>query len=91
MPRRHNWRSVVLPTPGRKQQDDSIILGVPELIAECHEKGAYGCQETVPIPMGFFLPGAGERQKFKLQDKSCLHLHLGLDAGVRLVLGNATT
>jgi hypothetical protein len=35
MPRRHNWRLVLPPTPGRKRKDDSILLGVPELIAEC--------------------------------------------------------
>src|SRR5713226_5561424 len=28
-------RSVLRPTPGKKQKDDSIMLGVPELIAKC--------------------------------------------------------
>jgi hypothetical protein len=34
MPRCHHWRSVLSPTPERKQKDDSIMLGSPQLIVE---------------------------------------------------------
>ena len=34
MPSCHHRRSVLRPTPGRKQKDDSIMLGVPEMNAE---------------------------------------------------------
>src|SRR5580765_8289212 len=35
MPSCHHRCSVLWPTPGKKQKDDSIMLGSPELIAEC--------------------------------------------------------